>query len=136
MLEKWNFIFSALTCKLIFYVIKNRDCNFTKNKYFSRKNRFWMNQMSWQKAIILNPNEQVLHSWSGNCERHYKTVVPKKGLIRTKYVSRETKEQHSGELVLTNKRLLWLERRGMLSKTYRASFEIDLLSLQGITVVD
>jgi hypothetical protein len=89
--------------------------------------------MSWQKAIILNPNEQVLHSWSGNCERNYKTVVPEKGFIRTKYVSRDAKEQHSGELVLTNKRLLWLERRGMLSKTYRASFEIDLLNLQGIT---
>ena len=24
--------------------------------------------MSWQKAIILNPNEQVMNSWSGNCE--------------------------------------------------------------------
>jgi hypothetical protein len=89
--------------------------------------------MSWQKAIILNQSEQVLHSWSGNCERHFKTVIPKKGLVRTKYVSKEAKELHSGELVLTNKRLLWLERRGTFSKTYRASFEIDLLNLQGIT---
>ena len=31
--------------------------------------------MSWQKAIILNPNEQVLHSWEGNCERQHKAVV-------------------------------------------------------------
>ena len=89
--------------------------------------------MSWQKAIILNPNEQVLHSWDGDCERHHKTVVPEKGLIRTKYVTKEAKERTSGTLVLTNQRLLWFERRGMFSKTLRASFEIDLKELQGIT---
>jgi hypothetical protein len=82
--------------------------------------------VSWQKTIILNPNEQVLHSWEGNCEQHYKTVVPQKGLITTRYVSREAKETNSGTLVLTNQRLLWFERRGFLSKTERASFEIDL----------
>jgi len=89
--------------------------------------------MSWQKALILNPNEHVLHSWEGDCERRYKTVVPEKGLVRTKYVSKEAKERHSGVLVLTNQRLLWLERRGMLSKTHRASSEINLRELQGIT---
>ena len=89
--------------------------------------------MSWQKAIILNLNEHILHSWEGDCERRYKTVVPKKGLIRTKYVSREAKDRTSGVLVLTNQRLLWLERRGRLSKTHRASFEINLRELQGIT---
>jgi len=81
----------------------------------------------------LNSGEHVLHSWDGDCERRFTTVVPKKGLIRTKYVSREAKERTSGVLALTNQRLLWLERRGMLSKTYRASFEIDLKELQGIT---
>jgi hypothetical protein len=89
--------------------------------------------MSWQKAIILNPNEQVLHSWNGDCERRYKTVIKEKGLIRAKYKAREAKERTSGVLVLSNQRLLWLERRGMLSKTHRASFEIDLRELQGIT---
>ena len=90
--------------------------------------------MSWQKAIILNENESVRNSWDGNCERHIKTVVPKKGIIRTKYVQKTSKETHKGTLVLTNQRLLWIERRGMFSKTYRASFGIDLLSLQGISV--
>ena len=92
-----------------------------------------VNRMSWQKAIILNPNEQVLHSWEGDCERRHQTVVPKKGLIRTKYVAEEAKQRTSGVLVLTNQRLLWLERRGMLSKTHRPSFEINLRELQGIT---
>ena len=89
--------------------------------------------MSWQQAIILNPNEQVLHSWEGDCERRHQTVVPQKGLIRTKYVSKEAKQRTSGVLVLSNQRLLWFERRGMLSKTHRASFEMDLRELQGIT---
>lgn len=43
------------------------------------------------------------------------------------------KESNSGTLVLTNQRLLWFERRGFLSKTQRASFEIDLRRLKGIT---
>jgi hypothetical protein len=86
-------------------------------------------ELSWQKAIILNPNEQVLHSWDGNCERHHKAVV--KAVIGHRTV--EAKETHSGTLVLTNQRLLWFERRGFLSKTERASFEIDLGNLKGIT---
>lgn len=85
--------------------------------------------MSWQKAIVLNPNEQVLHSWDGNCERQHKAVV--KAFIGHKTV--QAKETHSGTLVLTNQRLLWFERRGFLSKTERASFEIDLRDLKGIT---
>jgi hypothetical protein len=89
--------------------------------------------MSWQKAIILRPTEQVLHSWNGDCERRFTTVIERKKMFRTKYESKEAKNRNSGELVLTNKRLLWLERRGVFSKTYRASFEIDLLNLQGIT---
>jgi len=38
--------------------------------------------MSWQKAIILNPSEHVLHSWEGDCERRFKQVFKEKGLIR------------------------------------------------------
>ena len=88
--------------------------------------------MSWQNAIIFNSNEHVLHSWKGDCERRFQTVVPQKGLIGTRFVSKDAKERTSGELVLTNQRLLWFERRGILSKTHRASFEIGLTELQGI----
>ncbi len=89
--------------------------------------------MSWQQAIILNTGEQVLHSWNGNCERHQKAVFKEKGLIRDRYVTKEAKERDSGVLALTNQRLIWFERRGMLSKTHRAAFEIALRELQGIT---
>lgn len=89
--------------------------------------------MSWQNALILNTGEHVLHSWKGDCERRKKEFVEKRGLVRKKYETKEAKQITSGVLVLTNQRLLWLERRGMLSKTYRASFEINLRELLGIT---
>jgi hypothetical protein len=89
--------------------------------------------MSWQKAIILNPNEQVVHSWDGNCERHRKTMVAQPGLFATRYASVEAKEVNYGTLVLTNQRLLWFERRGVFSKTVRTSFEMGLTGLKGVT---
>ena len=91
--------------------------------------------MSWQKAIILNPNEQVLHSWDGNCERHHKAVEERMRLagIKIGHKTVDSKEIHSGTLVLTNQRLLWFERRGFMSKAERASFDIDLGNLMGIT---
>jgi hypothetical protein len=89
--------------------------------------------MTWQKAIVLNEGEQVLHSWDGNCERQHKAVV-QKGTIFKHAETIKAKETHSGTLVLTNQRLLWFERRGFMSKAMRASFEIDLLKLQGIAV--
>ena len=91
-------------------------------------------KMSWQKAVILGSNEQVLHSWDGNCERQHKAVISKKGLVGTSYKTVKSKEIHSGTLALTNQRLLWFERRGFLSKTQRASFEIDLRNLHGISI--
>jgi hypothetical protein len=51
----------------------------------------------------------------------------------TRYETKQSKEIHSGTLVLTNQRLLWFERRGFLSKTERASFEIELRNLKGLT---
>jgi len=86
--------------------------------------------MSWQKSIVLNEGEHVLHSWDGNCERQHKAVV--KAFIGHKTV--QAKEIHRGTLVLTNQRMLWFERRGFLSKVMRSSFDIDLLSLQGIAI--
>jgi hypothetical protein len=77
--------------------------------------------MTWQNAIVMREGEQVLHSWDGNCERQHKVVVDTGRMLRR----HETK-------VATNQRLLWFERRGFMSKAMRASFEIDLLNLQGI----
>jgi hypothetical protein len=90
--------------------------------------------MSWQKAIILNPNEQVLHSWDGNCEHHQKTIVQQRVAVvfKTNKVV-DAKHNDSGTLALTNQRLIWFERTGTFSKVMRASMQIDLLTIQGIT---
>jgi hypothetical protein len=87
--------------------------------------------MSWQKAIILNPNEQVLHSWDGDCVRYHKAV--ENVALGLMHRTAQSKEIHNGTLVLTNQRMLWFEKRGIFSKTQRASFEIDLENLLGIT---
>lgn len=64
-----------------------------------------------------------------------KSVVPRSsigiGTVGKKTIT--AKETNSGTLVLTSQRLLWFERRGFLSKTERASFEIDLKCLKGVT---
>ncbi len=54
--------------------------------------------MSWEKAIILNPNEQMLHSSEGNCERHHEAMA--KALIV--YGTVQSRGIHSGTLVLTD----------------------------------
>lgn len=91
--------------------------------------------MSWQQAIVLNPNEQVLQSWDGNCEHHQKTVVQQRVAVvfKTNKVV-DAKHNDSGTLVLTNQRLIWFERTGMFSKAMRASMQIDLTTIQGIQV--
>jgi len=73
--------------------------------------------MSWQKSIVLDAMEIVLQSWDG--------------LITSRYKIGIAKQLHSGTIALTNQRILWFERRGLSSKF---SFDIDLLSLQEITI--
>ena len=77
--------------------------------------------MSWQQAIILNPNEQVLQSWDGNCEHHQKTIVQQRVAVvfKTNKVI-DAKHNDSGTLVLTNNRLIWFERTGTFSKVMRS----------------
>ena len=93
-----------------------------------------------QKAIVLNTGENVAHSWEGNSETKYKIMKGKYQLITVgghrgrDYQEKEGKKITSGTLVLTNQRLLWFERRGFLSKAQRASFDIDLKSILGITL--
>jgi hypothetical protein len=82
--------------------------------------------MSWRQALILHPNEQVVNSWEGTCERHGKNGGAHHGAV-------EAKEVYSGTLVLTSQRLMWFESGGLLYENMRASFEIDLKNLAGLT---
>jgi len=88
--------------------------------------------MSWQQAIILQQEEHVVHSWEGNYEKPYKIMT---GDSRGRnYREQEAKKRKKGILVLTNHRILWFERRGLIGKSYHALFEIYLRSLRGISM--
>lgn len=96
--------------------------------------------MSWQQAIILDRAEQVVHSWEGNYEKPYKTMkgdyqlVTLKGHRGRKYREKEETKRKKGVLVLTNRRILWFERRGLIGKSYHVLFEIYLKSLKGVSM--
>jgi hypothetical protein len=82
--------------------------------------------MSWRQALVLHPNEHVVNSWEGTCERHgVKGGAHHDGV--------EGKKVYSGTLALTSQRLMWFERGGSLYEKMRASFEIDLKNLEGLT---
>lgn len=96
--------------------------------------------MSWQKAIILDQGEQVVHSWQGWYEKPYKTMggdfqlVTLGGHRGRKYREKEEKRRSNGVLVLTNNRLLWFEKRGVIGKSYHAILEVFLKTLKGISM--
>lgn len=96
--------------------------------------------MSWQEAIILDQGEQVVHSWEGYYEKTYKTMdgdfqlVTLGGHRGRRYREKEKAKPSKGSLVLTNRRLLWFEKRGLIGKSYHALFEIFLTSLKGISM--
>ena len=96
--------------------------------------------MSWQKSIILEEAEQVVHSWEGDYEKPYKTMkgdyqlVTLRGHRGRKYREKEETKRKKGVLVLTNRRLLWFAQRGLLGKSHHVLFEIFLRSLKGISM--
>lgn len=90
--------------------------------------------MSWQNSIFLDNSEKVIQSWKGDCERFFQTVVSEDGFLKKNYVAVDAKRRTSGVLVLTNRRLVWLEKRGVLIfASYHSAFEIDLSSLRGVS---
>ena len=84
-----------------------------------RRNRF-----AWESSIILEKNEKIVTSWRGNRE----TAVQKterqqygRGIVYT------AKEPKNGFLVLTNQRLLFIEKHGVFGKSYHQTLTIPLL---------
>jgi len=91
--------------------------------------------MSWSSSLILNQGEQVVHSWEGVYNEPHEVHDTQKRLIRKdRTIVRETTEHEGGVLVLTNQRLIWVEKRGHIGKSYHPVFEIYLRTLQGISM--
>ena len=51
-----------------------------------------------------------------------------------KYREKEKSKPIDGVLALTNRRLIWFEKRGLIGKSYHALFEINLPKLKGISM--
>jgi rubrerythrin len=82
--------------------------------------------------IVLEENEKKIDSWEGRVERRGKAVVEDgKYLGRTRVVLYKVKEK--GNLVLTNRRLVWVERRGVFNRSQNISFEIPLEQIKSIS---
>lgn len=101
-----------------------------------------MNEFFWERKaelkqkiseiIILDKDEEVMMSWDGSVETFEKTVVTK-GRIRKKHKIVEAKGEEKGTLIITDRRLLWVTRRGRLGKTYRVTHEIPIESIRSIS---
>ena len=89
--------------------------------------------MSWASSLILNEREHIVHSWEGNYnEPRTIHVKQKKSFGRSRTIEKETTKYQGGILVLTTKKLIWLEKKGLIGKSHHALFEIFLRSLQAI----
>jgi NADH pyrophosphatase NudC (nudix superfamily) len=75
----------------------------------------------------------VLGTWEGDVESVVRTVKSERGLIRTKHKVVEAKGKDKGVLVLTNERLVWLNKKGVFSKSYHMALEIPLQNVAGIS---
>ena len=98
-----------------------------------------------EKTIILEDGEMFVNIWKALYFRPQKVMKGDYQLItlggrrgRTyREGGRRGKEKtipDSGRLVLTNKRLIWLQQRGTLKKTIHPIFEIPVSNISGISI--
>jgi len=84
-------------------------------------------------SIVLEKEETVVETWEGDVESVVRTVKSERGFIRTKHKVVEAKGKDKGVLVLTNQRLIWLNKKGVFSKSYHMTFEVPLQDITGIS---
>jgi hypothetical protein len=86
------------------------------------------------QSLLLQSGEQTVHSW--NALLTNKVVVRKveRGMIRNKVRTGKQNEHQKGVLVLTNRRLAWMQRHGRFNKSYHLTNEIPLEHLSGIAM--
>ena len=83
-------------------------------------------------VLVLEKGEEILTSWDGDVETIGKTVITKGRYIKRHKVV-EAKEKENGDLVLTNRRLMWVTRRGMFRASYHVAHEIPLEDIKGVS---
>ena len=78
--------------------------------------------MSWEDSLILEDNEKIIQFWRGDYEVQY--TVFEDGLFGKE--PKKAKKQKKGILVLTNRKIVFLEERGFLVLTYHVKELFDL----------
>ena len=68
-------------------------------------------------GIILEESEQIVHNWKGI----YFANMSRSGAL-------------SGYLVLTNRRLVWCQERGLFTRTVFVAFDFRLREIKGISI--
>jgi ribosomal protein S27AE len=84
----------------------------------------------WQKALILEKNEKLLQFWKGDYEAHMTAMEDTFFGKRPQTVTKRM----VGILALTNRRLVFLEERGIFEHSYHLLFTLLLDRVVGISM--
>lgn len=97
-----------------------------------------------EKAVVLEHGEKYVYMWKALYFRpqivmkgDYKFVADSHDVGTFREGGRRGKEStvaDSGRLVLTNRRLIWLQQRGTLRKTLHPIFELLIRNISGLSI--
>lgn len=87
-------------------------------------------QVPWRDALVLEEKEDIIQFWNGDYEARITAVK------QTWLGSQPTtvKRRKNGILVLTSRKLVWIEERGIFGKSYHPLATIPLENLKGISM--
>jgi DNA-directed RNA polymerase subunit RPC12/RpoP len=80
----------------------------------------------WLDSLVLDPGESVVNTWSGDHE------VP--SIVMVNGRPQQGKSRKHGYLILTTRKLVFVEERGLFQKSYHVSVTILLEELEGISM--
>ncbi len=84
---------------------------------------------SWGSSIVLDTDERIVNSWQSTREIIEENAPEKAAERKTMW---KVKERRKGYLVLTTKRLLFLEERNTVEKTYQQTVAVPLTEIEDI----
>jgi hypothetical protein len=87
---------------------------------------------SWENSIVLDLDEKIVMSWRGNWEIVGEVLREK--LFSGRIVKGIAKDVKRGFLVLTNKRLLFIEEHGIFGKSYDTALMLPLLDIGEVSM--
>lgn len=83
-------------------------------------------KLPWQDALLLDEGETISSYWRGN------HAVNEMGTVNGR--SEQVEVRKPGVLVLTSRKVVFLEERGLFNKSYHLDLGIQLESIEGISM--